>query len=69
MFKKSAIRLIKIYQKFLSPYLGNNCRFYPSCSQYTLQAIERYGLILGILRGAKRILRCHPWAIGGVDLP
>ncbi len=68
-FKKATTWLIKIYQRFISPSLGNNCRFYPSCSEYTLQAIEKYGLMAGVFRGLRRIFRCHPWAAGGVDLP
>jgi hypothetical protein len=69
MFKKIIVFVIKIYQRFFSPGLGNNCRFYPSCSEYTLLAIEKYGLGGGFFRGLKRIFRCNPWAAGGVDLP
>ncbi len=60
--------LIKGYRYFLSPWLGNHCRFYPSCSQYAQSAIQSKGL----LRGGKlimiRLLKCHPWHSGGIDL-
>ena len=64
MLKKSTIWLIRIYQHFISPGLGKNCRFYPSCSQYSLQAIEKYGMIVGFWLALKRIFRCHPWQLG-----
>lgn len=58
---------IRLYQRFLSPLLGKNCRFVPTCSAYALEAIERYGFLRGTLLGAKRILRCGPWSPGGYD--
>ncbi|GGB95257.1 hypothetical protein GCM10011352_21670 [Marinobacterium zhoushanense] len=58
---------IKIYQYLISPLLGNNCRFYPSCSHYTLEAIETHGPLRGCWLGLKRILRCHPFSDGGID--
>ena len=69
MVKKLALKIIKFYQVFISPNLGQNCRFYPSCSEYTRQAIEKYGVLIGSWKGVKRILRCYPWARGGIDLP
>jgi len=63
------LKLIKFYQKFLSPLLGGHCRFYPSCSRYSYTSIEKYGALKGGWKGFKRILRCHPWNKGGVDLP
>jgi len=63
------LKLIKFYQKFISPFLGGHCRFYPSCSHYSYSAIEKYGAINGGWKGIKRILKCHPWNKGGVDLP
>ncbi len=58
--------LLKLYQRVVSPWLGWHCRYVPSCSEYTLRAIEYYGWG-GLLMGVKRILRCHPWARGGYD--
>ncbi|GAV24075.1 putative membrane protein [Carboxydothermus islandicus] len=65
--RKIILLLIRFYQKFVSPILGSNCRFYPTCSQYTYEAIERYGVIYGSYLGIKRILRCHPFNPGGYD--
>lgn len=67
MFKETGITLIKAYRQFVSPMLPPSCRFTPSCSLYTLQAVERYGLIRGSLIGARRVLRCHPFSKGGFD--
>lgn len=61
------ILLIRFYQVFVSPLLGQHCRFYPSCSQYTLEAIREWGFIRGCVLGAKRISRCHPLNPGGID--
>ncbi|MET0584575.1 MAG: membrane protein insertion efficiency factor YidD [Candidatus Binatia bacterium] len=59
--------LIFSYRKALSPFLPPACRFYPSCSAYTEQAIRRYGIRKGVASGIGRILRCHPWHPGGYD--
>jgi uncharacterized protein len=59
--------LIRIYQWTLSPLLGNACRYYPSCSRYTYEAVERFGSFRGSWMGFKRILRCNPWFEGGYD--
>lgn len=67
MIKKIFILPIKFYQKFISPLLGNNCRFYPTCSNYMIQAIEVHGVVKGLWLGIKRILRCNPWSAGGYD--
>lgn len=61
LLKQVAIGSIRLYQYVISPFLGRNCRYWPSCSQYTLQAIRTYGLFKGILLGCKRLLRCHPF--------
>ena len=61
------VLILRGYRKVISPLYGDVCRYYPSCSAYTLQAIQRYGVIAGIALGLWRILRCHPWAKGGVD--
>ena len=63
------IALIRLYQKAVSPLLGEHCRFYPSCSEYMIGSIRENGCILGILAGAWRILRCNPFNPGGVDEP
>lgn len=62
-----ALNLIRFYQRFISPLLGRNCRFSPTCSAYTFEAVERYGFFRGIFLGARRILRCGPWSPGGFD--
>ena len=59
--KKILILLIRFYQKFISPMFPAKCRYYPTCSQYTLEAIQEYGAIKGTYLGIKRILRCHPF--------
>jgi putative membrane protein insertion efficiency factor len=59
--------LIKGYQWFVSPILPSSCRFYPTCSSYTLQAIEVHGALKGSWLGLKRLVRCHPWNEGGMD--
>lgn len=63
-----ALALIKGYKIFISPLLGNHCRFHPSCSAYTYQAIKKHGLLKGAYLGGKRLLKCHPFHPGGVDL-
>ncbi|MYC97534.1 MAG: membrane protein insertion efficiency factor YidD [Caldilineaceae bacterium SB0661_bin_32] len=59
--------LIRLYQRGISPLMGSNCRFYPTCSQYTYEAVERYGAAQGGWMGLRRICRCHPWHPGGFD--
>ncbi len=61
------IALIRGYQWFISPLLGNHCRFYPSCSQYAREAIERHGALRGVWLAIRRLSRCHPWHPGGID--
>jgi uncharacterized protein len=65
--RKLFIGLIQIYRRFLSPMLPPTCRFEPSCSLYTVQAIEKYGVLKGLFMGILRVLRCHPFARGGFD--
>ncbi len=67
--KPFLLKLIKIYQKAISPLLGDRCRFYPSCSQYCYLSIKKHGSIKGSLKGLKRLLKCHPFSEGGVDKP
>lgn len=66
---RAAIGAIRLYQKFLSPCLGNHCRFLPSCSEYAAMAIEEWGVIRGSGLALWRILRCQPLCSGGLDLP
>ncbi|MBI4857722.1 MAG: membrane protein insertion efficiency factor YidD [Acetobacterium sp.] len=67
MLKKFLILIVRGYQKFISPLLGNNCRFSPTCSQYFIMAVDKYGVVKGSYLGGKRILRCHPFNPGGYD--
>ncbi len=59
--------LIRIYRYAISPFFGRRCRFFPSCSDYMFDAVEKYGACKGVLLGLKRIARCHPWNAGGFD--
>lgn len=59
--------LLRFYRKAISPYLGNNCRFHPTCSVYAMQAIEKYGAVKGSWLAIKRIGKCHPLHPGGID--
>ncbi len=64
---KGAIYLIRFYQKFISPGLPHSCRFYPTCSEYSIQAISKYGILKGGIMSLWRILRCNPFNPGGYD--
>ena len=64
---KCVINLIDIYKYLISPLLGNNCRFLPTCSEYTKDSIVKFGLVKCCWLGLKRILKCHPWGKGGHD--
>ena len=59
--------LLRGYQLLVSPFFGNCCRFYPSCSEYTIEAVAAHGVSKGLWLGIRRILKCHPWHPGGVD--
>jgi putative membrane protein insertion efficiency factor len=61
------VYLIRLYQKFVSPCFPPTCRFYPTCSTYAIQAIDRYGAIRGTLIAVRRIIKCHPFHPGGYD--
>jgi putative membrane protein insertion efficiency factor len=63
------IGCIRVYQATISPLLGDVCRFHPSCSRYMVEALQKYGLVVGLAKGLRRLSRCHPWHPGGVDPP
>ncbi|MDA9778492.1 membrane protein insertion efficiency factor YidD [Rubripirellula sp.] len=63
------VKMIRFYQVGISPLIGPCCRYSPTCSQYTIEAIRKYGPVYGVFRGIRRILRCHPWHPGGYDPP
>lgn len=63
------IGLVRLYQWTLSPILGGQCRFYPTCSNYFIEAVRKYGALRGTMRGIGRICRCHPFHPGGIDPP
>lgn len=68
LVKRLVVFLIRIYQKFISPLKGvSSCRFYPTCSQYAIDAITKYGIVKGSFMSVKRIIKCHPFHPGGYD--
>ena len=62
IFNTLFIHLIKVYQWLISPIIGQNCRYYPTCSKYMIDSLKRHGALNGFLLGIKRIFRCHPWS-------
>jgi len=64
---QAVVGLLRIYQHVVSPLYGSTCRFYPSCSQYALLAVQQHGVLRGARLAAWRLLRCNPWNPGGVD--
>ncbi|GHT90511.1 putative membrane protein insertion efficiency factor [Alphaproteobacteria bacterium] len=67
--RKIAIILIRFYQTAISPHLKSQCKFYPTCSEYAILSIEKFGLFNGILKTFARLIRCNPMASGGIDFP
>ncbi|PKO92456.1 MAG: membrane protein insertion efficiency factor YidD [Betaproteobacteria bacterium HGW-Betaproteobacteria-1] len=67
LFRRLLVALIRLYQIALSPYFGQQCRFSPTCSQYAIDAINKYGAIKGLAYTIRRLSRCHPWHAGGHD--
>jgi putative membrane protein insertion efficiency factor len=65
--KGTVLALLRFYKRFISPALPPSCRFTPSCSEYSYEAIQRYGVLKGGWLGLRRLLRCHPWNVGGYD--
>ena len=68
MIKYLLILIIKFYKLFLSPLLGNNCRFYPTCSNYALEALKEFSTLYAVKIITLRLLRCNPWGGSGIDL-
>lgn len=69
MLKGLFIRCLRFYQRVISPLLGPRCRYYPTCSQYAILSLEKYGLVKGTRKAVWRVLRCNPFSHGGVDYP
>jgi len=69
MIKRTVIILLKIYQKIISPIYPASCRYYPTCSNYAIMSVEKYGVFKGLLKAIWRVLRCNPFSKGGVDYP
>jgi putative membrane protein insertion efficiency factor len=67
VLSRPLIWLIRAYQLAISPMLGNRCRFFPSCSEYAMEALEKHGPLRGLWLGVRRVGRCHPWHPGGYD--
>ena len=67
IFTNLLIKIIKIYKFLISPLLGNSCRYLPTCSEYSIDALKTYGFFKGVFLSIKRILSCHPWGSGGFD--
>ena len=65
--KKILLFIIGVYRKIISPLIPPRCKYYPTCSTYALQAVEKHGAVKGTLLAAWRLLRCNPWSLGGVD--
>jgi uncharacterized protein len=67
MLKRLIIALVWVYRFTLGPIMGGQCRFHPTCSQYMIDAVRKYGAARGFWKGVKRVGRCHPWSEGGYD--
>jgi len=67
MMSRIVIQLIRFYQRYISPLLGPSCRYYPTCSQYTIESIQIHGIFKGGFLAIRRVLRCHPGYPGGYD--
>ena len=67
IFTKILIKIIEMYKYFLSPLIGHSCRYLPTCSEYSIEALKTFGFFKGLFLSIKRILSCHPWKDGGYD--
>jgi putative membrane protein insertion efficiency factor len=65
--RNACVVVLRVYRAVVSPLYGDVCRYYPSCSQYAMGAIQQYGVVRGVWLGSRRLARCHPWAAGGID--
>jgi hypothetical protein len=65
--REVAVAPIKLYQRLISPMVGQRCKYYPSCSEYAVQAVQRFGILRGLVLAVWRVLRCNPWSHGGFD--
>jgi uncharacterized protein len=65
--RSAAVAPVRFYQRFISPGIPRRCKYYPTCSQYSVTAVRRYGILRGLVLSAWRLLRCNPWSHGGVD--
>ena len=63
----SLVLVLRFYQRWISPAFGQRCRYYPSCSEYAVQAVEQFGILRGLVLAGWRLLRCNPWSHGGFD--
>jgi uncharacterized protein len=65
--RSAVVLLLRLYQRFISPAFGPRCKYYPSCSEYAVQAVQRFGIFRGLVLAGWRLLRCNPWSRGGFD--
>lgn len=65
--RRIEVNTIKLYQNYISTALGNHCKYYPTCSEYTKQAVDKYGIIKGNILGLLRVIKCNPFSHGGID--
>lgn len=66
-FRSVLVLPIRAYQRLISPLIGQHCKYYPSCSEYAVQAVQRFGILRGLVLAGWRLLRCNPWSDGGYD--
>ena len=66
-FRTLAVAPVRLYQRAISPAMARRCKYYPSCSEYAVGAVRRYGVLRGVVLAIWRLLRCNPWSHGGVD--
>ncbi len=67
--RTAAVAPVRLYQRFISPAIPRRCKYHPTCSQYAVDAVRRFGILRGTVLAAWRLLRCNPWSHGGVDFP